>query len=55
MKTVKMELSYKELMILDHAINNYINRPHATQSDVREENTLLDRVNDNIKTFKGRR
>lgn len=55
MKTVRVELGYKQLMILDHALNYYINRPHATQRDVNDENDLLDRINDNIKILKGRR
>ena len=55
MKTLRVELGYKQLMILDHALNYYINRPHATQSDVNDENELLNRVNDNIKILKGRK
>ena len=50
-----MQLRYKELMMLDHALNYYINRPGVTEQDAREENKLLDRVNDNIKIVKYRR
>lgn len=47
-----MKLSYKELMILDHAIRLYLNRCKATDKDLKEENELLDRVNNNIKCIK---
>lgn len=52
MKKANMKLSYKELMILDHAIRLYLNRCKASEQDLEDENKLLDRVNNNIKCIK---
>lgn len=52
MKFVKMKLNFKELMILDHALNSYLNREYSTQIEINEENKLLDRINNNIKCIK---
>lgn len=55
MKKALMELSKKELFILDHALRYYTAREGAPEKDVEEENALLDRVNDSIKELKRKR
>lgn len=52
MKHVNIALSYKELFILDHALNHYMSRTLATQSDINDESELLNRLNDGIKALK---
>lgn len=52
MKNAKMSLSYKELMILDHAIRCYQKRDNKMKNDEEAEERLLDRVNRNIKCIK---
>lgn len=51
-KLVSLELSLKDLFILDHALNAYVDRECATDKDRFEENQLLDRINDGIKASK---
>ena len=53
MKNVDIALSYKELFILDHALNHYMNRPLASQADINDESELLDRLNDGLRKLKG--
>lgn len=52
MGKVTVELSKKELFILDHALRYYTAREGAPEKDIEEENTLLDKVNDCIKELK---
>lgn len=55
MGKVTVELDKKELFILDHALRYYTAREGAPEKDVEEENTLLDKVNDNIRALKRKR
>lgn len=41
-------------MILDHSLNSYLNRQGACENDIREENAMLDRINNNIRCLKGK-
>lgn len=36
-----MRLSYKELQIVKHALQHYVNRPNSTDKEVEEENRVL--------------
>lgn len=47
-----MNLTYKELFMLEHALKSYIDRKCATDKDRVDENALLDRVNNNIRCIK---
>ena len=49
MDKVTMELSRKELFILDHALRYRIKRVNALERELQEENELLDKVNSGIK------
>lgn len=48
-----MELSLKDLFILDHAVKDRLKRDNITSRDLWEETDLLDRINKNIKIMRG--
>lgn len=52
MNKVTIELSRKELFILDHALRYRLKRVDALQREQQEENELLDKVNSGIKKLK---
>lgn len=37
-------MKYKELQIVKHSLQHYLNRPHATEKEVAEEKRLLDKI-----------
>lgn len=51
MDKVTMELSRKELFILDHALRYRIKRVNVLDRELQEENDLLNKVNSGIKKF----
>ena len=52
MNKVTLELSKKELFMLDHALRYRLTRNGARHKDLQEENSLLDNVNTAIKQLK---
>ncbi len=48
-----VELSLKDLFILDHAVKDRLKRDNITSRDLWEEADLLDRINKNIKIMRG--
>lgn len=48
-----VELSLKDLFILDHAVKDRLKRDNITSRDLWEETDLLDRINKNIKIMRG--
>ena len=49
MEQVILELSKKELFILDHALRYRLKRVNAKEWEQKEENELLDKVNNGIR------
>ena len=45
---------YKNLQILKHALQHYVQRDGASEKDLREENALLDYLTEKVERIKHR-
>ena len=51
-KVVNLQLSIRDLFIIDHALRSHILRPDATAEENKQENELLDLINDGIRRIR---
>ena len=45
-------MKYKELQIIKHSLQHYLNRPHATEKEIAEEKRLLNKVTNQVDEMK---
>ncbi|WP_170140784.1 hypothetical protein [Oceanobacillus arenosus] len=45
-------MKYKELQIIKHSLQHYMNRPNATDKEIEEERRLLEKVTDKVDELK---
>lgn len=45
-------MKYKEMQIIKHSLQNYLNRPNATEKELSEEKRLLDKVTQQVDEMK---
>lgn len=45
-------MKYKELQIVKHSLQHYLNRPNATQKEIEEEKRLLYKVTTQVDEMK---
>lgn len=51
-KKGKLELKYKELQMIKHSLQHYIERPNASEKDIEQEKRLLEKITIEVEDMK---
>ena len=52
MSKLSLYVKYRDMQIIKHALQYYITRPFATSKEIKQDQALLEKVKEEIETFK---
>ena len=52
MSKLSIYVKYRDMQIIKHALQYYITRPYATSKEIKQDETVLEKVEEEIETFK---
>lgn len=52
MSKLSICVKYRDMQIIKHALQYYITRPFATSKEIKQDQALLEKVEEKIETFK---
>ena len=52
MSKLSIYVKYRDMQIIKHALQRYVIRPNATSKEIKQEQAVLEKVEEEINTFK---
>ena len=52
MSKLSIYVKYRDMHIIKHALQYYLTRPNATSKEIKQEQAVLEKVKEEIETFK---
>lgn len=52
MSKLSIYVKYRDMQIIKHALQYYFTRPNATSKEIKQEQAVLEKVEEEINTFK---
>lgn len=52
MSKLSIYVKYRDMQIIKHALQYYITRPYATSKEIKQDEAILEKVEEEIETFK---
>lgn len=52
MSKLSIYVKYRDMQIIKHALQYYLTRPNATSKEIKQEQAVLEKVEEEINTFK---
>jgi len=52
MSKLSIYVKYRDMQIIKHALQHYVTRPNATSKEIKQEQAVLEKVEEEINTFK---
>lgn len=52
MSKLSIYVKYRDMQIIKHALQYYATRPNATSKEIKQEQAVLEKVEEEINTFK---
>ena len=52
MSKLSIYLKYRDMQIINHALQHYVTRPNASSKEIKQEQAVLEKVEEEINTFK---
>lgn len=52
MSKLSIYVKYRDMQIIKHALQYYITRPYATSKEIKQDEAVLEKVEEEIETFK---
>ena len=52
MSKLSIYVKYRDMQIIKHVLQYYVTRPNATSKEIKQEQAVLEKVEEEIETFK---
>lgn len=52
MSKLSIYVKYRDMQIIKHALQYYLTRPYATSKEIKQDQAVLEKVEEEIETFK---